>query len=274
MKITIFVFVSCLFYSTLNSVLTLKCRTGNQQSDDQFQKIIQICRRRYLGYDRETGYNLRRTDSQESDSDSEEDMFDRKFLTAKGNRYNYNNKNDNSGSSGRSSFSSRDMTTHRNWNNNNPSYNNRNNTRSPYDNNNNNFNNRHQVNYNSRRSNNNNMDSRGYSDNYSISGSNNNNNYNYNNNDDDREQACVVQCFFNELNLVDQRGFPERSSVVNIMTQNIQDSELRDFVEESVIECYHMLNNSGRQEKCQFSQNLLSCLTEKASERCEDWEDE
>ena len=65
---------------------------------------------------------------------------------------------------------------------------------------------------------------------------------------------------------VDQRGFPEKSAVVGIMTQNIQDPELRDFVEESVIECYHYLNNNGRQEKCQFSQNLLSCLTEKGSE--------
>lgn len=52
------------------------------------------------------------------------------------------------------------------------------------------------------------------------------------------------------------------------MTQNIQDPELRDFVEESVIECYHYINNNnnGRQEKCQFSQNLLSCLAEKGSE--------
>nr|CCD17833.1 putative odorant binding protein 64 [Nasonia vitripennis] len=87
---------------------------------------------------------------------------------------------------------------------------------------------------------------------------------------------CVTQCFFNELNLVDQRGFPERSAVIGIMTQNIQDPELRDFVEESVIECYHYINNnnSGRQEKCQFSQSLLSCLAEKGSERCEDWDDE
>lgn len=55
------------------------------------------------------------------------------------------------------------------------------------------------------------------------------------------------------------------------MTQNIQDPELRDFVEESVVECFRYLNNSGRQEKCQFSQNLLTCLAEKGSEVSENF---
>lgn len=50
------------------------------------------------------------------------------------------------------------------------------------------------------------------------------------------------------------------------MTKNIMDPELRDFVEESVIECYHYLSNNGRQDKCQFSQSLLSCLGDKGSE--------
>ncbi|KAJ8673939.1 hypothetical protein QAD02_005201 [Eretmocerus hayati] len=90
----------------------------------------------------------------------------------------------------------------------------------------------------------------------------------------DTMARCIIQCFFNELNLVDQRGYPERSAVTGIMIRNIQDPELRDFVEESIYECYHYLNNGGRQEKCEFSQNLLTCLSEKGSERCEDWEDE
>ena len=50
------------------------------------------------------------------------------------------------------------------------------------------------------------------------------------------------------------------------MTQNIIDPELRDFVEESIRECYHYLNTNYRQEKCQFSHNLLTCLAEKGSE--------
>ncbi|XP_011498926.1 PREDICTED: general odorant-binding protein 71 [Ceratosolen solmsi marchali] len=105
----------------------------------------------------------------------------------------------------------------------------------------------------------------------------NNNNSYYtrdNNHSNYKEQGCIIQCFFNELNIVDQNGFPERSAVIGVMTQNIHDPYLQDFIEESVVECYHYLSNFNREEKCQFSQNLLSCLAEKGSEKCEDWDDE
>lgn len=49
------------------------------------------------------------------------------------------------------------------------------------------------------------------------------------------------------------------------MIKNIQDPELKDFVEESIIECFHYLESSKR-EKCEFSQNLLQCLAEKGQE--------
>ncbi|XP_076166251.1 odorant-binding protein 59a [Ptiloglossa arizonensis] len=91
------------------------------------------------------------------------------------------------------------------------------------------------------------------------------------NNNTDREQLCIVQCFFNELNVVDKKGFPEQDLVIPLMIKNIQDPELKDFVEESIIECFHYLESSKR-EKCEFSQNLLQCLAEKGQEKCEDWE--
>lgn len=55
------------------------------------------------------------------------------------------------------------------------------------------------------------------------------------------------------------------------MTEKIQDPELRDFIEESIIKCFHFLNSGARSEKCEFSQNLASCLAEKGKEQCEDW---
>ncbi|XP_016845336.1 general odorant-binding protein 71 isoform X2 [Nasonia vitripennis] len=286
MKKFTLIFVSCyLVFSSMHRVMSLKCRTGNQQSDDQFQKIMQICRRRFLGYDRENSrdFNARDTDSQESsDSDSDEDMFDNKFLTSAGSRYNNGKNGDKMGSGSSSRYDySRNNSTRQSSSGRNSSNRSSNGNRSYYDNG--------QINSNRRSMRNSGMNSRGgYGDNnysntrYNSNNNNNNNNNNMNrnnmngnndgnyNNDgnNEREQACVTQCFFNELNLVDQRGFPERSAVIGIMTQNIQDPELRDFVEESVIECYHYINNnnSGRQEKCQFSQSLLSCLAEKGSE--------
>ncbi|XP_076233898.1 odorant-binding protein 59a isoform X2 [Calliopsis andreniformis] len=92
------------------------------------------------------------------------------------------------------------------------------------------------------------------------------------NNTTDREQNCIIQCFFDELNIVDHRGFPERDLVISVMSQNIQDSELKDFVEESIIECYRYLV-SNKRNKCEFSQNLLTCLAEKGQKECDDWED-
>lgn len=49
------------------------------------------------------------------------------------------------------------------------------------------------------------------------------------------------------------------------MSQNIQDPELKDFVEESIIECFHYLK-SNKREKCEFSQNLIKCLSEKGEQ--------
>ncbi|XP_058799786.1 general odorant-binding protein 71-like isoform X2 [Phymastichus coffea] len=275
------------FISSIQPTTSLKCRTGNQQSDDQFQKIMQVCRRRLLGYDRDGGreFNGRDTDSQESsDSDSDEDVFDNKFLNLGGNRYNNRAQtNSNNNGNGRydyaASSSMNRNTSRRNWNDRSDS------ERPNYDTSQSSNNNRRNLRNNGYGYNNNNGGASGYGDNansnsnsnrynngYGSTNRNNNNNDMYDN-DGEREQACVTQCFFNELNLVDQRGYPERSSVTSIMTKNIMDPELRDFVEESVIECFHYLANNGRQEKCQFSQNLLSCLAEKGSERCEDWDD-
>nr|ARN17859.1 odorant binding protein 3 [Cephus cinctus] len=100
--------------------------------------------------------------------------------------------------------------------------------------------------------------------------------HSYNNQkyDDRHDQACVIQCFFNKLDLVDQKGFPERMAVTNIMSQNVHDPELRDFIEESVVDCFRYLDMDMNKEKCQFSQNLLGCLADKGREKCDDWEDE
>lgn len=74
--------------------------------------------------------------------------------------------------------------------------------------------------------------------------------------------------YFSFFLKVDQRGFPEMNSVTEIMTENIMDPELRDFVEESIFECFQYLQNNRNQDKCKFSQNLLSCLSDKGSEVC------
>ncbi|KAL7296954.1 hypothetical protein TKK_0009394 [Trichogramma kaykai] len=295
----------CLFLiltTQIKGSLSLRCRTGNAQSDDQFQRVMQDCRRRTYGfygssYDSDSRTGDYATDSQESSDDSDEDPFDNKFLSyGSGNRNNannayYGNRNNGYGNSMNNRFNSsrNNMARGRNsW----PRQSNR------YDSSN------YDQSYGNHRRMNGRFGNAGmamdprsssYSDshnaparygndmtNYQTSRGNGPANYRdssgnmQGNNGPDRntDQSCVVQCFFNELNLVDQRGFPERSLVINMMTQNVQDPELRDFIEESIVECYHYIVNNGRQDKCRFSQNLLTCLAEKGREMCEDWDDE
>nr|QNL14927.1 odorant-binding protein 1 [Aulacocentrum confusum] len=94
-----------------------------------------------------------------------------------------------------------------------------------------------------------------------------------NSNDDTAKISCNIHCFFDELNLVDQRGFPERISVTKSMIKNIHYSELRDFIEESILECFQFLSNDPNQDKCEYSQNLVNCFADKGKEGCEDWDE-
>lgn len=65
---------------------------------------------------------------------------------------------------------------------------------------------------------------------------------------------------------VDQRGYPERAAVTGIMMRGIQDPVLRDFVEESIMECFHYLSSMMNQDKCTFSQHLMACFADKGKE--------
>ncbi|EZA54714.1 ObirObp59a [Ooceraea biroi] len=230
-------------------VTSLKCRTGVQQADEQFRKIVQMCKKRY------TNDDVYSDDSSSNDEESDDslgvDVFDTKFFL--------------SGDSRSSNAQS--------WKDQNNNWNHGNNQR-------NGNNQHHSFNY----TNGNWRDGQ-----YPNRGSNNRDfvstdgnfrpNYGqvYNNNPEsynkEQEQACIIQCFFNELNVVDHRGFPEQNSIIQLMTQNTHNPELQDFVEEAIIECYHYLSSDMKQEKCRFSQNLLTCLADKGKERCEDWDD-
>ncbi|CAL7950846.1 unnamed protein product [Xylocopa violacea] len=181
--------------------------------------------------------------SSESDSSSEEYMDDKDFLYKKGDRPSYNQSNNNQ------RYGNSDKNSNMNNYSSNHSINgNVRDVRMPND--------RDLWNAHNRRNDFNNADM-------------NNEDMHFNNNAS-RESACIIQCFFNELNAVDQKGFPDKDQVIPLMSQNIQDPELKDFIEESIIECFRYLE-SNKQEKCEFSQNLLTCLAEKGQQNCEDW---
>ncbi|KAK2575967.1 hypothetical protein KPH14_007328 [Odynerus spinipes] len=229
--------------------MTLRCQSLSQQTDDRFERILNTCKRRYLkhnSYDSDSSSN--ESNTSENSSDSDEDSFDNKFLVKNNSRYYtnefLNEQNDRNNRAGQST---------RNGNTQSFSSNNAN-ERST-----NSEDNYRANNWRTANSNWGNMKNSG-------------NNRNYQENRNQRQNdSCVIQCFFNELNVVDHRGYPMQDSVIQVMTEKVQDPELRDFVEESVTKCFHFLNSGTRNEKCEFSQNLVSCLAAKGKEQCEDW---
>ncbi|XP_024867819.1 general odorant-binding protein 71 isoform X1 [Temnothorax curvispinosus] len=243
--------VLCLCLSLIESANSLKCRTGVQQANNQYQKIIQICKKRSTSDD-DYSNDSSSNEDEDSDDSSSVDLFGTRFSMNNGRTY-YNrqswkdpNENRNRGNDQRNGNNRRYSVdyTNGNW---------------------------RSARYPSRGSNNRDFS---YSDGTGRSSY----DQTYNNDNSDnygkqQEQDCVTQCFFNELNLVDQRGFPEQVSIIQFMTRNIHNPELQDFIEEAVIECFHYLGSDMRQNKCYFSENLLACLVDKGKERCEDWDD-
>ncbi|KAM0727938.1 General odorant-binding protein 71 [Formica fusca] len=242
----------CLFL--LKPTISLKCRTGVQQTDS-FRKIVQVCKKRST----DNNYSHESSLSEDDNDDSSGiNTFDTKFFLSGVNKF-YNTQSWEDSNNNRNRWNDQ-----RNGNGQRYSFNytngNRRNARSP-----NHSSNREKL----------------------LSGSNNNHNFDYSDgiarssydqmyntnseNSKEREQACLIQCFFNELNIVDQKGFPNQDSIIQFMTHNLHNSELQDFIVEAIIECFHYLGFDIKQDKCYYSQNLLTCLNEKGKERCEDW---
>ncbi|XP_034479851.1 odorant-binding protein 59a [Drosophila innubila] len=107
---------------------------------------------------------------------------------------------------------------------------------------------------------------------------NNNNNYNNNNNSNNNNtelSSCVAQCFFEEMNMVDGNGQPDRRKVSYLLTKDLRDRALRNFYMDTVQQCFRYLEQSRYQSnnKCGQSRELIKCMSEYAKAQCDDWEE-
>ncbi|XP_033252262.1 odorant-binding protein 59a-like [Drosophila miranda] len=85
---------------------------------------------------------------------------------------------------------------------------------------------------------------------------------------------CVAQCFFEEMNIADGNGLPDRRKVSYILTKDLRDRELRNFFMDTVQQCFRYLENSrNRNNKCSQSRDLIKCMSEYAKAQCDDWEE-
>ncbi|CAG4971241.1 unnamed protein product [Colias eurytheme] len=96
------------------------------------------------------------------------------------------------------------------------------------------------------------------------------------NSSDNREsgKACAMHCFLENLQMTGDNGMPDRYYVTNVLTKDVKNEDLRDFLQESIEECFQILDNENTEDKCEFSKNLLFCLSEKGRSNCNDWRDD
>ncbi|XP_072949436.1 uncharacterized protein [Epargyreus clarus] len=111
----------------------------------------------------------------------------------------------------------------------------------------------------------------GYEEKYSKEDKNSSEN---NSNEDDDSKSCAVHCLLDNLQMTDENGMPDRYLVTHVITKDVKDDDLKDFLQESIEECFQILNNENSEDKCEFSKSLLMCMSEKGRANCDDWKDD
>lgn len=69
--------------------------------------------------------------------------------------------------------------------------------------------------------------------------------------------------------------FPEKRKMLQVLTKDIREQEVREFYVDSIQECFHMVDNidnyNRRKNKCDVAYTIVTCLTERAKTNCEDF---
>ncbi|XP_058830501.1 general odorant-binding protein 71 [Topomyia yanbarensis] len=91
----------------------------------------------------------------------------------------------------------------------------------------------------------------------------------------ERDRACLMQCFFQEMKMTNNEGFPDKHKVLHVVTKDLRDSELRDFYTDSIQECFHMISMDNKlKDKCDYALKFVTCLADRGQANCNDWENE
>ncbi|XP_037032545.1 odorant-binding protein 59a [Bradysia coprophila] len=226
---------------------TLRCQVEEGPSEEELKRVVRICMRK-LG--------------DESDRNNAEDSYEDSNSNESYDNNRRNTNNAKNGNNGRGNRFARDTDRWQQQNGYDNGYGNRNQQR--YDNN--------------RYGNNGN-----YGGEYGNSGfSNNESNRNFNmtnrnrndNENDGYDKSCMIQCLFQEMKMTNNEGFPDKHKVERLVSQDVRDREMRNFLLDSIQECFHIVEMERRRDKCVFSKNIVSCLAERAKANCDDYYNE
>lgn len=62
--------------------------------------------------------------------------------------------------------------------------------------------------------------------------------------------------------------------MLQALTKDIREQEVREFYVDSIQECFHMADNmdyNRRKNKCEVALTIIECLTERAKTNCDDF---
>ncbi|XP_062562362.1 general odorant-binding protein 71-like [Armigeres subalbatus] len=91
----------------------------------------------------------------------------------------------------------------------------------------------------------------------------------------ERDRACMMQCFFQEMKMTNNEGFPDKHKVLHVVTKDLRDFDLRDFYTDSIQECFHMISMDNKlKDKCDYSMKFVMCLADRGQANCNDWDNE
>ncbi|CAH0398229.1 unnamed protein product [Chilo suppressalis] len=93
-------------------------------------------------------------------------------------------------------------------------------------------------------------------------------------NTDVDNQACALHCFLESLEMTDDEGMPDKYLVTQVITKDVQNEDLMDFLQEAIEECFQLLENEKPEDKCEYSKMLMTCLSEKGKANCDDWKED
>ncbi|XP_069686096.1 general odorant-binding protein 71 [Periplaneta americana] len=90
----------------------------------------------------------------------------------------------------------------------------------------------------------------------------------------EKVDACVIYCIFHEMKMLDSSDLPDKGKVSRVMLKKVRDPQMRDFIEESVDDCFELLDSDNKRDSCEYSKNLALCLEERGRRNCDDWDDQ
>ncbi|CAH1109941.1 unnamed protein product [Psylliodes chrysocephalus] len=87
----------------------------------------------------------------------------------------------------------------------------------------------------------------------------------------DTSQNCIIHCVLNQMELADLNGLPDHSKLVERLLKDVNGRELRNFLQDTVDECYQEVNDEDNLDICSYSNKLVKCLADKGRSNCSDW---